>query len=94
LLQQSTTPTSAALVSASSGLQSSVLGSSRVLRRTAAGQSAGSAAAGAALQSAVSNSTKSEQNSNSLAGASFPTFCALLSAIAGIIYSAGKLRVM
>lgn len=56
-----------------------------MLRRTAASQSVGKP-----LQSAGSNSTKGEQNSNSLAGASFPTFCALMSAIAGIVYSSGK----
>ena len=38
------------------------------------------------------NSSKGEQNSNSLAGASFSTFSALMSAIAGIVFSSGESR--
>lgn len=63
----------------------SLMNSSRVLRKTSA---AGSAPHPSVLGGG--NSSKGEQNSNSLAGASFPTFCALMSAIAGIIFAAGK----
>jgi hypothetical protein len=69
---------------------SSAASSSRVLRRTATGQNAAAVSTVPSLHSAGTNSSKGEQNSNSLAGASFPTFCALMSAIAGIVYSAGN----
>lgn len=79
----SSLPTAAVVAAAAAGPLSS-----RVLRRTAAAQSP------VTQHSAGSNSSKGEQNSNSLAGASFPTFCALMSAIAGIVYSADpKIRV-
>jgi hypothetical protein len=82
LCVQGAVPTAAVVSSAAS--------SSRVLRRTATGQNAAAVSTVSSLHSAGTNSSKGEQNSNSLAGASFPTFCALMSAIAGIVYSAGN----
>lgn len=80
----STSPVPSGVLAANVHVHPSLLSTSRVLKKTTAtsqGQSSGTGSAG--------NSSKGEQNSNSLAGASFSTFCALMSAIAGILFSPG-----
>ncbi len=72
-------------------LHPSLLATSRVLKKTSStvSMSAGSINGGGGGSSGPGNSSKGEQNSNSLAGASFSTFCALMNAIAGIVFSSG-----
>lgn len=78
------------LLAANAHMHPSLLSSSRVLKKTSSTASLSAGISGGAGSSGTGNSSKGEQNSNSLAGASFSTFCALMNAIAGIIFSSGK----